>query len=108
MKNLVLKTFILLIISSSIISCKQKNKSINDLVSHFALNGFEGTKEAKLFQMIQAVDGCGLVGNDFSIEIYKFENPEKMPNFLEYKNGKFGMSIGRGDEEELKRVFLSF
>jgi hypothetical protein len=49
------------------------SKSINDLLEYFSENFSVTNKSEKFFEMIGAIDGCGVNLNGFSIEIYKFD-----------------------------------
>ena len=103
-----------LIVSLLSASCSKKNEtgSISDLVQHFKNNGLEGKFGPKMFALIGATDGGEYwKSGKFSVEIYKFETPEraqemtKTMNLKESKthcNGSFTMSLNEGDEKIIK------
>ena len=60
-------------------SCNKDNssKSIDDLIQYFSKNFQVSSKSEKLYQMIGAIDGCGIKINGNSVEIYKFDINDK-------------------------------
>lgn len=104
---------ILLITALTLLSCDSgnKNKSMSDLVTHFNANGFNGDSRAKGFALIGAIDGIGYSGDDFNLEVYKYEDSKNIPDRLTYKNEHFGMIIHKVPQEKkdkLIETFMSF
>ena len=85
-----------------------KNKTISDLLQLFEQKGIKGVKEEKAFVMIGAEDGCSYSGEGFSLEVYKFADKSKIPEFLTNKNEYFAMLIHKGNKEKIVQVFNSF
>ena len=88
-------------------------EQINSLITHLNNNGFTGEKSEKSFEMIGAMDGVGYENEEFSIEIYQFEDPKDISKELSHRNGQFGMLIHRpkADDDKIKKmidVFNSF
>ncbi len=100
-----------LIVSVFSTSCTKKNESgsISDLVQHFKDAGFDGKFSPKAFALLGANDGGEYwKAETFSVEIYKFESPEKAEEITKtmnlnknntHSNGSFTMSVGKGDEK---------
>jgi hypothetical protein len=101
------------------VSCTNKSESgsISDLVQHFKDNGFEGEFSPKAFALIGATDGGEYWKSEsFSVEIYKFETPERAQEITKtmnlrasktHCNGSFTMSLNKGDEKIIK-IFNDF
>ncbi len=85
-----------------------KNKTISDLLQLFEQNGIKGVKEEKAFVMIGAEDGCSYSGEGFSLEVYKFADKSKIPEFLTNKNEYFAMLIHKGNKEQIIQIFNNF
>ena len=86
---------------------------LTNSVGHLNNNGFTGEKSEKSFEMIGAMDGVGYENEEFSIEIYQFEDPKDISKELSHRNGQFGMLIHRPkvDDYKIKKmidVFNSF
>ena len=84
------------------------DKGIPQLIAHFKANGFNGNVKPKMFALIGAQDGCGYIGNNINIEIYRFDAASKIPTNLIYRNGNFGMMIHKGDANQINKVFSKF
>ena len=87
------------------------SKTIDDLITHFKDKGFEGETKDMLFGLIGATDGVAYSGENFSLEVYKFDDPGKIPDMLNYRNGNFGMMVTSPNEDErgpLLEAFKSF
>ncbi len=105
------KVMLLFLCVGFMFSCgnTNKNKTIDDLIGHFRENGFQGQKEKKLFQMVGAIDGCGIKGTNINVEIYKYNSSENIPQMLPIRNGNFGMMIhGDSDSESNKKLIKIF
>ena len=101
------------------LSCTNKSESgsVSELVQHFKDNGFEGEFSPKAFALIGAVDGGAYSKSDsFSLEIYKFETPERAQEMTKTMNiedkkthclGAFTMTLHKGDEKIVK-IFNDF
>jgi hypothetical protein len=107
------QTFFALTVLFSVIifsGCKMnsnKEKTLDDLLSHFKSNGFVGEKSSKAFAFIGATDGCLYSNEDISVEVYKFADSKNMWEKLPYKNGNFGMLIYKPTEGEINKKIIS-
>jgi hypothetical protein len=108
MKKLSFISFILLVILATY-SCSttgNKDKTIDELITHFNKNEIIGEKNTKAFALIGAIDGCSYNSEEFSIEIYKFSEPDRIWENLPYKNGNFGMLIHSPTEGKLNKKLI--
>ena len=76
-------------------ACSSDNFTKDELLESLASNGIEGEEYEKYYKAINAIDGFGLKGDGFSIEIYEFASKNALNNnpLCTYKNGKFCLFI---------------
>lgn len=79
------------------------DKTIDDLIGHFKENEIVG-QNYKILALKGAIDGCAYKADNFSIEIYQFDDEYQVKNFhlSPYHNGYFGMLIHKPQEGKLK------
>jgi len=106
----ILKLLLVLIVLTVLTSCSSGNsdKKISELISHFQGHGFFGKEIPKAFTLAGAIDGVGYVGDEFRLEVYKYEKIENIPHQITYKNGNFGMVISKFPEEGKEKLIEAF
>jgi hypothetical protein len=115
-KKIRCSTYIVLVLILFLGGCgaDNRNKTIDDLIDYFKQNEIAGVRKEKIFAVIGAIDGCAYRGDNFSIEIYKFNDKDKFENFPEmtFKNGYFVMLIHKPKEgnlrEKIVKLFRDF
>jgi hypothetical protein len=90
-------------------------KSMGDLIGYLKAEGWEGTYNAKLAQIIGAEEGGSYEGTSFAVEIYCFSSAAKaesaqkagLSNETCYQNGTF-ILVADETEKKLIHSFLNF
>lgn len=112
MKKFLLSFGLTVVSGTLLVGCgsgsNNSNKSVTELVEFFGTNGFQGQRGEKLFALVGAADGCSLKGSDFTIDIYKFSDPAKVHESMDFKNGNFGIDVRNGEKEKINKVFQDF
>lgn len=70
--------FTILLLAFLVVGCGEGKREITKqiLIESFTEVGVIGEQQEKMFVLVGAIDGFGLNGEDFSVEMYKFETPE--------------------------------
>ena len=84
------------------------NNEIDALIAHFSKNGFKGEKSEKSFEDIGAIGGVAYENEEFSIELYRFDDPNDISKELTYRNGQYGMLIHRPTTDEKNELIATF
>ena len=116
-----MKKYVVLLAVMMIVGCGAPKEEITKqrIIDSLSSSGFVGEEQTKWFQMMGAVDGFGIEGEDFSVELYEFPDAKlakecpmcKTMENMGVKwttNGQWGIMIHerkRGAEEILP-IFL--
>jgi hypothetical protein len=56
---------------------REDNRGISDVIAHLKASGFQvGQPEPKMFPLVGAADGCGLMVDGKAIELYRFDRTD--------------------------------
>jgi hypothetical protein len=112
-----MKKYVVLLAVMMIVGCGAPKEEITKqrIIDTLASSGFVGEEKPKMFQMLGAVDGFGITGEDFVVELYEFPDAKlakecpicKMANKWT-TNGQWGIMIheGKRGAEEILPIFL--
>lgn len=93
--------FTILLLAILVVGCGETEKEITKeiLIESFSEVGVNGEQQEKMYGFVGAVDGFGLKGKDFSVELYKFKTSElaQSCSICEFTNGKWGMLTYKGE-----------
>jgi len=113
-----MKKCVLLLAVMMIVGCGAPTEEITRqrIIDTLASSGFVGEEKPKMFQMLGAVDGFGIRGEDFNVELYKFPNAKlakECPVCASWgdewtTNGQWGIMIYEKERgaEEILPIFL--
>ena len=114
-----MKKYVVLLAVMMIVGCGAPKEEITKqrIIDSLSSSGFVGEEKPKMFQMLGAVDGFGIEGEDFVVELYEFPDAKLAKECPMCKsmgedkwttNGQWGIMIHerkRGAEEILP-IFL--
>ena len=101
------------LLSIVLLGCSQGNVETTkiDIIESFAASGISGKEQEKMYAMIGAIDGFGIKGDNFSVELYKFKTPELAENcaICEHTNKNWGMLMHKKADypEEVQNRIVS-
>jgi len=91
-----MKTYLIALVTIFFLNaCSGGDFTKNELINALSENGIQGTESEKFYQMLGAIDGFGLEGDGFLVEIYEFDNNNALEScgLCTYKNENFGLYI---------------
>lgn len=89
------------LLSLGLLGCSQASAEIakENIIESFAASGISGEEQEKFYGILGAIDGFGIKGDDFSVELYKFKSSELAENcgMCEFTNENWGMMVHKKD-----------
>ena len=113
-----MKKYVILLAVMMIVGCGAPKEEITKqrIIDSLASAGFVGEEKPKFYTMVGAVDGFGIKGEDFSVELYEFPDAKlakECPMCAGWGegwkiNGQWGIMIYEEERgaEEILPIFL--